>query len=302
MEHPTYYDVSGVMDSRKFDKNSSNPGDDWSPVVSDELQDDDFCGGPLKESPIELSSSWKLPSSPNFYPLDQQDWENFIVWDTSPGSPDELTKQSAEDIGTGVNRATANWIVESKEAEEPINSDTPGTILHPQLLRLESRLPVNSHAVGSEEISEMQVRDYAAMQFGKLSLESNHLLEDSWEHEIIWEPKKYARRPKLILDLQDRKMLFEILNEKETSNFWVHAEAMIITRASNSDIHDSVELSNHGVLSDWQFDIANDMFYSNRKRTQQLNTNSEKRTAYGVEVFHSAPAIKLDTMKLKLSK
>ncbi|XP_052619604.1 transcription initiation factor TFIID subunit 1-like [Lactuca sativa] len=104
--------------------------------------------------------------------------------------------------------------------------------------------------------------------------------------------------PKLLLDLQDEQMLFEILDNKHGYDLQLHAGAMITTRSAES-ASDSLELL-HG-YGGGRFNIANDKFYSNRKSSQQLKSHSKKRTSHGVKFLHSIPALKLLTMKAKLS-
>ncbi|KAK3227193.1 hypothetical protein Dsin_007055 [Dipteronia sinensis] len=102
-------------------------------------------------------------------------------------------------------------------------------------------------------------------------------------------------KPKLILDLQDEQMLFEVLDNKDSKHLKLHAGAMIVIRSVEQDSAGSFELPGRQHQSDWQFNIANDKF------SQQLQSNSNKCTAHGIRVHHSAPALKLQTMKLKLS-
>ncbi|RVX09424.1 Transcription initiation factor TFIID subunit 1 [Vitis vinifera] len=91
-------------------------------------------------------------------------------------------------------------------------------------------------------------------------------------------------------------------NDKDGKNLGLHAGAMLITRPVKSSTGDSIELPVHGGPSGGRFNIANDKFYLNRKTSQQLKSHSKKRTAHGVKILHSIPALKLQTMKLKLSK
>ncbi|CBI21835.3 unnamed protein product, partial [Vitis vinifera] len=215
-----------------------------------ELQNDEqrkhscISAEPMKEDmPVDLSEFWLSPLSPKFYPLDQQDWEDKIIWDNSP----EVSDNSAE----------------SCEISGP-----------------------DSEAI---------------RRFNKLTLQNRDMLEGSWVDRIIWEPHKPISKPKLILDLQDEQMLFEILDDKDGKNLGLHAGAMLITRPVKSSTGDSIELPVHGGPSGGRFNIANDKFYLNRKTSQQLKSHSKKRTAHGVKILHSIPALKLQTMKLKLS-
>jgi transcription initiation factor TFIID subunit 1 len=96
-------------------------------------------------------------------------------------------------------------------------------------------------------------------------------------------------------------MLFEIFDCKDDKHVGLHAGAMIITRSIKSRNGDSCEQPGHGGQSGWRY-VANDNHYSNRKTSQKIKSNSEKRMTRGVKVFHSQPALMLQTMKLKLSK
>ncbi|GMH03032.1 hypothetical protein Nepgr_004871 [Nepenthes gracilis] len=96
-------------------------------------------------------------------------------------------------------------------------------------------------------------------------------------------------------------MLFEISDGKDYDHLQLHARAMVIPRSGNCGAGDSVELPGHGGPCGGRFNIANDKFYSNRKTSPQLKTLLKKRTAHGVKVLHSIPALKLETMKPKLS-
>ncbi|CAI9286801.1 unnamed protein product [Lactuca saligna] len=73
----------------------------------------------------------------------------------------------------------------------------------------------------------------------------------------------------------------------------------MITTRSAEPAPDSLELL-HG-YGRGRFNIANVKFYSNRKSSQQLKSHSKKHTSHGVKFLHSIPALKLLTMKAKLS-
>lgn len=289
-----------------------------------------------KDLPLNLSVGLQSPLCSKFYQLDQQDWEDGILWDNSPAISDnsvESCDTSGYDSGSSFIKETEKVIglqnLHSKLAMElnekhdnfllqgsPLlesfdsgDSSGPGNIqfsesrCHPQLLRLESRLEVDqyNHADGRRENNAVELHQSDAVRcFRKLALQNRDLIEGSWLDDIIWEPHGANVKPKLILDLQDEQMLFEILDNRDSKHLRLHAGAMIMTRSLKPRV--SPEQPGHGYQSGWQFNIANDRFYMNRKISQQLQSNSNKRTAYGIKVHHSAPAIKLQTMKLKLSK
>ncbi|KAI3439257.1 uncharacterized protein J3R85_004984 [Psidium guajava] len=326
--------VGNNDDDTRYEKYGAGHSEGRFPLRADE--DIFLSGGPMKEDlTTDLSTVWQLPQSPNFYPLDQQDWENSILWDSCPLSPDnsaenhDLRRADLGDSVDGVsepqigseNRKLGHQITQIEKTDgfkcpaTLVSAGSNSTLrcsnlvfskkeFHPQLLRLESHLEMDKfcHGDGLEDKStEEQLRHDALTQFSKISLQNKHILDGSWVDEISWEPNLSITKPKLIFDLQDGHMLFEVLNDKDGNNFWLHAGAMVMTRSPEPISHDSLQLMSHGRLSSWEFDIANDIFYSNRKTSQQLNASSEKRIAYGGEVYHSAPALKLETMKLKLS-
>lgn len=278
--------------------------------ANDQLSDSFLSGTPMKDDlTVDLSTVWKFPQSPNFYPLDQQDWENSILWDEN-SMDDSSEVRDIPGLNTRVkevrNEMEENLSILSSSTFKDVEEKTdlgksnlvfPGTLSHPQLLRLESRVQVENFS-HPDEMEE----NNATTQSSKLPLQNRQMIEGSWLDDIIWDPKLPFSKQKLILDLEDRQMLFEVVDEKNDGELWRHAGAMLITRSSESHGRDSLELLGHGNETNSRFDIANDIFYSNRKTSQQLNASSEKRTAYGVEVYHSAPALKLETMKTKLSK
>lgn len=302
-EHQVHDDIMGTlydeMVSEKFG------------LEAKEQPFDSFISGtPMKDDvKVDFSTVWKLPKSPNFYPLDQQDWENSILWDED-SLDDSSEVHDISVLKTGVkevrNEMEENFSIWGSSTFEDMEKKTdladadlvsPGTLNHPQFLRLESRVQVDnsSYSDGMEE-------NNVATKSSNLLLQNQQIMEGSWLDDVIWEPNVPFTRQKLILDLDDKQMLFEVLDEKNESEIWRHAGAMLITHSLESHGRDSLELLSHGNETYSRFDIANDIFYSNRKTSQQLNASSEKRIAYGVEVYHSAPALKLETIKTKLSK
>ncbi|XP_030510731.2 transcription initiation factor TFIID subunit 1 isoform X2 [Cannabis sativa] len=290
---------------------------------------------PMKEETVICPAGRHSPSSATFYPLDQLDWEVGIVWDNSPvvsensvGSTelhfeatvtDSETESEARLQNHKVNTVVVadekthkNLVHSSPIILEQFGTRTSGSSslpfsegrYHPQLLRLESRSEVNDSNQdyeGMEKVVEKQPhRTGAAKQFSKLISLNKDMLEGSWLDSIIWEQGRPIRKPKLILDLQDEQMLFEILDSKDGKDLRLHAGAMIVTRSVKSGHGDSLELPGHGGQSVWRL-VANDKHYSNKKTSQQMKSNSKKRTAQGVKLYHSQPAVTLQTMKLKLS-
>ncbi|KAJ8439619.1 hypothetical protein Cgig2_020995 [Carnegiea gigantea] len=178
------------------------------------------------------------------------------------------------------------------------------TMHHPQLLRLESRLERDSSNLcdSRKELASEENQQLGLMKrFNQLTLQNKDLVEGSWVENIVWESEKPIPKPKLILDLQDEQMVFEISDNKDYEHLQHHAGAMIMTRNGKIGA-ESFELPGHVALSGGRFNIGNDKYYSNRKTSPQLKSLSKKRAAHSVKVLHSIPALKLQTMKPKLSK
>lgn len=310
--------------------------DDLKPKI--EKKDSCCSAEPMKENlSMDLSADWSSPICPEFYPLDQQDWEDRIIWDNSPPLSDNTAESceiSEPDYEALTDKqldveAESQSFQSEKEIEphekghssffscsvsvEPFGSKQPSGHLdtslsegryHPQLLRLESRLNADrqksTDTPKDGDTDEILSTD-ALRRFSKLTLQNRDILEESWVDNIIWEPDQPLPKPKLIYDLQDEQMLFEVLDNRDGQQLLHHAGAMITTGLVKQSNGDSAELYGLSGLSG-RFNIANDKFYLNRKSTQQLKSHSKKRTAHGLKVLHSIPALKLQTMKAKLSK
>ncbi|KAK3206157.1 hypothetical protein Dsin_020203 [Dipteronia sinensis] len=337
-EHKVQHDISFLSDdSSEFAK--FGDVEDALPISDVQRKDSCLCAEPMKEDlTVNLSVGWQSMLSPKFFPLDQNDWEEKILWDNSPAMSDNsmesceiaepetkvtliretesesgqhnvLSMQSMNPDEKNHNIGMQNALVlldpfESRNSSEHTDHATTESRCHPQLLRLESRLDMdglNNEDVRSDNFAVEFCQSDAVKQFSKLMLQNRDMMEGSWLDNIIWEPQEAVGKPKLILDLQDEQMLFEILDNKDSKHLQLHAGAMIVTRSVKPSSADSFELPGRKYQSDWQFNIANDKFYMNGKISQQLQSNSNKRTAHGIRVHHSAPALKLQTMKLKLS-
>ncbi|KAI9119615.1 hypothetical protein K1719_009491 [Acacia pycnantha] len=267
-----------------------------------------------------------------------RDWENEIIWGNSPAASDnncessEISGSALGPLGCDEGEIESGMLdiqlEPPKELEEKNHSvflctspvslepfgsrDSSGAetnslsknLFHLQLLRLESRPEVditNPADDRRENISEEHNQNGLVKHFTKLTLQNQDMVDGSWLDKIIWdEVNRPIVKPKLIFDLQDDQMHFEILDSKDGRHLPLHAGAMILTRPLKSSNGDSSELPGYGNQHGWR-SIANDKHYSNRKTSQQLKSNSKKRSAHGVKVFHAQPALKLQTMKLKLS-
>ncbi|CAL0331622.1 unnamed protein product [Lupinus luteus] len=313
---------------------------DASLAVKDDQQRKDCClsAEPMKED-IEEDLSQKNDSFiwANFYPLDQQDWEDEILWGNSPAAGDNIV-ESCEIFGPELGDSGGNKIeIESEKnlqfetqkmmwekdhnvftcgsslllepfgSRDPLGSKTnlsSESLFHPQLLRLESRSQEDSSCPAdgrAGNISEKHNQIGQVKRFTKILSQNREMMEGSWLDKIIWEElHEPTVKPKLIFDLQDDQMHFEVLDSKHCKHLRLQAGAIILTHFLKSSSGDSSEIPGHGGQHGWR-NVANDKHYSNRKTSQQLKSNSKKRSAHGIEVFHSQPALKLQTMKLKLS-
>lgn len=307
-----------------------------SPTVDEEKKD--LSEQPLTEGiEVDLSTKWQSPSCHKFYPLYQKNWEDEIIWGNSPSeshqsiescliSGPESEALSDAEIEAGVQHKnlpsefqmelgekdhsvflhSSPVVVEpfgSRNSSESPNLPYSERSFHPQILRLDSQPGVgDSHCCsgGSKVDTEERCKVDALRRLSKLSLQNKELVEGSWLDSIIWDTSEYIPRPKLILDLQDEQMLFEIPDNKDGRLLCAHAGAMIITRFMKSESGDSHDLPGQG-LSAGRFNISNDKYYSNRKISQQSKYHAKKRAVHGIKVMHSVPALRLQTMKPKLS-
>ncbi|XP_040861039.1 transcription initiation factor TFIID subunit 1 isoform X2 [Glycine max] len=308
---------------RKDDQQSKDSCHSAEPMKGDFVEDHFW-----KDHPFMLA---------NFYPLDQQDWEDKILWGNSP-VPSYNNVESCEisgpelgasggseiEIESGIHNIQMepqkvledknhNVLMRSSPVKlEPFGSrDSSGaktnlisrSLFHPQLLRLESRSEVDSSSLADGRDAEISEHNQSGQvkRFTKVISQNRDMMEGSWLDKIIWEElDQPSVKPKLIFDLQDDQMHFEVLDTKDGTHLCLHAGAMILTHSLKLSSGDSSELPGHGSQYGWRY-VANDKHYSNRKTSQQLKSNSKKRSAHGVKVFHSQPALKLQTMKLKLS-
>ncbi|KAG7631784.1 Bromodomain [Arabidopsis suecica] len=270
------------------------------------------------------------------FPLDQQEWEHLILWETSPqfsANCCEGFKSGLESEGMLVQVRASNSVTEQESlnvmnsggqtqgdnnnmlkpffvnplesfgsrGSQSTNESTNKSRHHPQLLRLESQWDEDHYRenrdAGLENLK--QLNSDARGRLSGLALQDRDMWDDSWLDSIIWESDKDLSRSKLIFDLQDEQMIFEVPNNKERKYLQVHAGSRIVSRSSKSK--DGSFQEGCRTNSGWQFNISNDKFYMNGKSAQKLQGNAKKSTVHSLRVFHSAPAIKLQTMKIKLS-
>jgi len=297
-------------------------------------RDSCIMGELLKQDFIDDNSSLcQSQLSMQVFPLDQHEWERRIIWEHSPeisGNSGEIFEPGLEPEGMlvkGTNSETEQEslnVVNSRvqvqadnnmfvpfsanllesfgsRGSQSTNESTNKSRHHPQLLRLESQWDEN-HLSGNDEAGVKKIKRLekdALGRFSRLVLRERDLGDEAWLDSIIWDSEKELSRSKLIFDLQDEQMVFEIFDNEESKNLQLHAGAMIVSRSSKSKDETFQEgcESNSG----WQFNLSNDKFYMNGKSSQQLQANTNKSSVHSLRVFHSVPAIKLQTMKSKLS-
>ncbi|KAK0585829.1 hypothetical protein LWI29_034578 [Acer saccharum] len=254
--------------------------------ISDELRKDSCLSAePMKEDlMVNLYVGWQLILSPKFFPLDQNDWEEKILWDNSSEVRDssvescEITEPEMDTdfIGeTELESGQHNVLSMNPDEKNHHNvmQNTPVLLdpfgsrnssehtdhvsreskCHPQLLRLESRLDMDSlniEDVRRDNVAAELCQSDAVKQFSILTLQNRDMMEGSWLDNIIWEPQEAVGKPKLILDLQDEQMLFEILDNKDSKHLQLHAGAMIVIRSVKPDSADSFELPSRQHQSD----------------------------------------------------
>lgn len=181
---------------------------------------------------------------------------------------------------------------------------------HPQMLRLES-LSIDTTLPDIEGKGEGDTSDLGS-RLNKLSMtcsqKNRELASGSWLDNVLWDHDSPSgdlncERPKFIYDLQDGEMVFEIPNNKWGQTLRVHAAAVVLSPTGGKDGGvEGGEVVMHAASSIARFNISNDKYYTNKKTHQQQKSHAKKRAVHGVKVMHSLPAIKLQTMKPKLTK
>lgn len=106
----------------------------------------------------------------------------------------------------------------------------------------------------------------------------------------------------VIFDLMDPQMVFETTEAKDSQSISLHAASVVLNPGGKGGSSDGVDGAVNATLSLTRFNISNDKYYTNKKTHQQAKSNAKKRAIHGVKVMHSLPAIKLQSMKPKLSK
>ncbi|VAI93220.1 unnamed protein product [Triticum turgidum subsp. durum] len=296
---------------------------------SDELISSDTFGfkdsclseQPMKEAHKDFPTAQQAPVCPDIYPLEHEDWENGIIWGNSPASEsrpclkscvisEESSDTHSEDEAKDYGYVSRYCDVQSRNNGSPepfgftempasASCHSPGNSYPP--LTKETRLEKNDldHAEPNNINGAVKIATMKCLS--NLSLLNKELLEGSWLDNIIWDHSEDAPKPKLIMDLKDDQMLFEILDEENGNHLRSHAFAMIVSRSVRTSTVENFGHKNQIITFDGQFNISNDKFYSNKEISQQAKSHTKKRSSMGVKVVHSVPALKLQTMKLNLS-
>nr|TKW29245.1 hypothetical protein SEVIR_3G383800v2 [Setaria viridis] len=279
---------------------------------------------PMKDSHQDIPTAKQSPVCPDFYALEHDDWENYIIWDDSPPATEsqpflkscviyeESMDTHSEDRAKDFGHPTGCCDVKSKIHVSPVIIQPFGFTKMPaasnyhapensyRALTKETAQDKNNHTEPNSIAGTLKTKTMQCLD--NLYSLNRELLEGSWWDNIIWDPCEDTLKPKLIFDLKDDRMLFEILDEKKVDLIHSHAPAMSVGSQSGQSSASSVEKFDNQLIS-WSdhFNISNDEFYSNWKWSQQAKSSSKKGASIHIKVVHSAPAQKLQTMKLKLS-
>ncbi|KAL6873418.1 hypothetical protein ACP4OV_013500 [Aristida adscensionis] len=286
--------------------------------VTSRLKDSCLSEQPMKDPHKDICTVQRSPVCPDFYPLEHDDWENDIVWDNSPVNESQpslkgcvMSEESVDSHGEDPSKdyGHVSWCsdVQSKIGS-PVIKFPLGCKEMPASANYRSPRNIYPPLIQEDNIDHMEpssldetAKTDTMRRLSNLSLLNRELLEGSWLDNIIWDPGEDTPKPKLIFDLKDDQMLFEILDEKDADHLRSHARAMIVSQPMKTSTPTTETLDNQAKTLSGRFNISNDKFYSNRKMSQQAKTHTKKRALMGIKVVHSAPAQKLQTMKPKLS-
>ncbi|XP_021810701.1 transcription initiation factor TFIID subunit 1-like [Prunus avium] len=264
------------------------------------LKDSCFVAEPMKQDLTVHVSEERERQSPlvsKFFPLDQQDWEDGIVWGNSPIASDSDV-ESCEISGPDHEASVKNDTEPDNGPQNKLhNSSSSNSSLtfsasrcHPQILCLDADDCADGTRQNAGE--KLQQSNGVRQLIRKLASQNRDMLEGSWLDQIIWDPDSDTptEKPKLIIDLQDEQMLFEVLDNKDSEHLRLHSMAMMVSRPLNPSNGDSFELIDNEGQFGWQ-DVASDRYYSKSKTAHQPKSNSKKHTARGIKVYQSQPAL-----------
>ncbi|KAG8094979.1 hypothetical protein GUJ93_ZPchr0012g21591, partial [Zizania palustris] len=287
--------------------------------VSLRLKDLCLCEQPMKDK--DIPTALQSLVCPDFYPFEHEDWENDIVWGNSPTTEiqpfltscaisEESLDADSEDQTNGYGYVSGGHDVQSKFHSFSLMAEPFGRTKMSDSTNYccpeNSYPPLRKDTQEKDSLDELtditeSVKIDTMQHLNKLSLLNKELLDGSWLHNIVWDPSEGASKPKLIFDLKDDHMLFEILDEKNGDHLRSHARAMIVSQPMKTSLVENVDHNNQAITLSGRFNISNDKFYSSRKMSQQARSHTKKHASMGLKVVHSVPAQKLQTMKPKLS-
>ncbi|XP_078435245.1 HAC13 protein (HAC13) isoform X2 [Wolffia australiana] len=287
---------------------------------------------PMKEDDQRHESvEWKSEITHDLYPLHQLQWEDEIFWGNSP-PPSQRSTCSSE-----ISECDSEMCTSIEERQEGFDFTKNGLPIVPEshfylsdggsakgrcpgeLSDKKQVQPVcrnfNPQAPSLRTLFEYDETSIAKnpdghdgidfnetpRSFRRLTQQNKELSEGNWLDQIIWDSKDQVPKPKLIFDLRDEQMLFEILDPKEVGHLHSYAGAMIMNRLSKATGGQVSDHSGQTGISIGKFNISNDRYYSSRKIGQQSKNHTKKRAIHGLKVLHSVPALKLQTVKPKLS-
>ncbi|CAD6269686.1 unnamed protein product [Miscanthus lutarioriparius] len=273
---------------------------------------------PMKDSLKDIPSAQRSPVCPDFYPLEHDDWENYIIWDNSPATESQpclkgcAIYEESMDTHNLDHAKDYGHVSQYCAVKGKINGHGSPVIIDPfgftEMPAANHHAPEKSYYPLTKETPQDNNALYhtqpVTMQWlNNLCLLNRELLEGSWWDYIIWDPSVDTPKPKLIFDLKDDQMLFETVDGKKVDRIHSHAPTMIAVSSSMKSSASSADnFSNQSISLSDQFNISNDKFYCMGKLSQQVNFLAKKGASMCIKVVHSAPAQKLQTMKPKLSK
>ncbi|CAA7391083.1 unnamed protein product [Spirodela intermedia] len=243
--------------------------------------DEDSClpGQPMKEEAVvDEAARWWEDGGPGFYLVDQRNWEDEIVWESPPstshGYGSCVISEHETDAEAG-EMANSQHLVQGfrMKPEEDHHLVSCADSKEVPLILREDCGPTELQAseemrIGQEtaEVKTMKgVEKLAEWHTRKLSLQNMDFLDGSWLDQIVWDPTDHIPKPKLVLLPQ----------------FLGHSDR-------------------RGLPTD-RFNLSNDEFYSDLTVGLQPRSRPKRRADYLPKVIHSIPALKLQTMKPRLT-
>ncbi|RLM98386.1 hypothetical protein C2845_PM06G32280 [Panicum miliaceum] len=278
----------------------------------------------MKDSHQDIPTAQQSHVCPDFYALEHDDWENYIIWDDSPATVSQPCLKSCVIYEESVDIHSEGH---TKDFGHPTGYDVKSKIRGPPVIlqpfgftempaAAYYHAPENSYrpltkatAQDKNNLDHTEPNSIAGTLKTKTMQHLNNLyslnmelLEGSWWDNIIWDPSEDTLKPKLIFDLKDDQMLFEILDENKVDLIHSYAPALSVASQSAQSSALSVEkFDNQSISSCDHFNFSNDEFYSNWKLSQQATPFTKTGASMRIKVVHSAPVQKLQTMKPTLS-